>query len=178
MELAETRLAVLTFDQCYAERRDQVYRLCLRYGAGRRGFAEDVTQEVFIRLHQNFSKIDQGRPLSDWLYAVASRLCISQLRRERSMFGRLSRLFHGVEDTAPGADRLFENHESAAAVMSAIAALPPRERVALCMKAIDGKSQKAIARILRVSEGYVSQLIARARQNLIALGWEDVDERT
>ena len=86
MELAETRLATLTFDECYAEHRDKVYRLCLRYGAGRRGFAEDVTQEVFIRLHQNFSKVDQGQPVSDWLYAVASRLSISHLRRERSMF--------------------------------------------------------------------------------------------
>jgi RNA polymerase sigma factor (sigma-70 family) len=164
-----------TFDECYAEHRDQVYRLCLRYGSGRRSFAEDVTQEVFIRLFQNFSKVDQGQPVSDWLYAVASRLCISRLRRDRSMLGWLSRLVHGADDSTPSAAQIFEHHEAAAAVMSAIALLPPKERVALCMKAIDGKSQKDIARILRVSEGYVSRLISRARQALTAMGWENVD---
>jgi len=175
MEMAQARSA--TFDECYAEHRDKVYRLCLRYGAGRRSFAEDVTQEVFIRLYQNFSTVDQEQPVSDWLYAVASRLCISHLRRDRSMLGWLSRLFHQADDVSPGSDQIFEHHESAAAVMSAITALPPRERVALCMKAIDGKSQKEIARILKVSEGYVSQLISRARQRLSALGWENVDDQ-
>jgi RNA polymerase sigma-70 factor (ECF subfamily) len=142
---------------------------------GRRSFAEDVTQETFIRLYRNFAKVTQDEPVSDWLYAVASRLCISRLRRERSLLGWLSRVAHAVDDGAPSAAQLFERHEAAAAVMSAIGELPPRERVALCMKAIDGKSQRDIARILRVSEGYVSRLISSARTRLIAMGWENLD---
>jgi RNA polymerase sigma factor (sigma-70 family) len=163
-----------TFDECYAEHRDEIYRLCLRYGSRRPSFAEDVTQEVFVRLFQSFSKIDQQQPISDWLYAVASRLCISRLRRDRSMLGWLSRVVHRVDDRAPSVAQLFEQHEQAAAVMDAIARLPPRQRVALCMKAMDGKSQKEIARILRVSEGYVSQLISRARKTLMDCGWDHV----
>jgi RNA polymerase sigma factor (sigma-70 family) len=164
------------FDQCYAQHRDQVYRLCLRYGAGRPCFAEDITQEVFLRLFQSFAKVDQQQPVFAWLYTVATRLCISRLRRDRSILRRLARLVHGGAEGAPSAAQIFENHEQAAAVMRAMDRLPPRERVALCMKAIDGKSQKEIARILRVSEGYVSQLISRAREALIGMGWEDVDD--
>jgi RNA polymerase sigma-70 factor (ECF subfamily) len=172
-ELPDARPA--TFDECYVEHRDRVYRIGLRYGLGRRSFAEDVTQETFIRLYRNFAKVTQDEPVSDWLYAVASRLCISRLRRERSLLGWLSRVAHAVDDGAPSAAQLFERHEAAAAVMSAIGELPPRERVALCMKAIDGKSQRDIARILRVSEGYVSRLISSARTRLIAMGWENLD---
>ena len=164
-----------TFEACYAEHRDAVYRLCLRYGAGRASFAEDVTQETFVRLYQSFAKLDRERPISDWLYAVASRLCISRLRRDRSMLGWLARLVHRGEEPAPSAAQLYEHHEAAAGLMEAIGRLPPRQRVALCMKAIDGKSQKEIARILRVSEGYVSQLITRARQALTDMGWENVE---
>jgi RNA polymerase sigma-70 factor (ECF subfamily) len=172
-EEPDTRSA--TFDDCYAEHRDRIYRLCLRYGSGRASFAEDVTQETFIRLYRNFAHVDQREPVSDWLYAVASRLCISRLRRDRSLRGWLSRLVHHFDDEAPSAAEIFEHHEAAAAVMSAIALLPPNERVALCMKAIDGKSQRDIARILRVSEGYVSRLISGARKKLAAMGWENVE---
>jgi RNA polymerase sigma-70 factor (ECF subfamily) len=97
------------------------------------------------------------------------------LRRDRSLRGWLSRLVHHFDDEAPSAAEIFEHHEAAAAVMSAIALLPPNERVALCMKAIDGKSQRDIARILRVSEGYVSRLISGARKKLAAMGWENVE---
>ena len=155
--------------------RDRVYRLCLRYGSGRRSFAEDVTQEVFIRLYRSFSSVDQSQPIMDWLYAVASRLCISRLRRDRSMLGWLSRLVHQPPDDVPSAAQIFERHEEAAAVMAAIDRLPPRQRVALCMKAIDGKTQREIARILRVTEGYVSRLISDARATLSAMGWENFE---
>jgi RNA polymerase sigma factor (sigma-70 family) len=171
----EARAEPATFEACYAEHRDAVYRLCLRYGAGRSSFAEDVTQETFVRLFQSFAKLDRERPISDWLYAVASRLCISRLRRDRSMLGWLSRLVHRAPDRTPSAAQLYEHHEAAAELMAAIGRLPPKQQVALCMKAIDGKSQKEIARVLRVSEGYVSQLITRARQALTDRGWENVE---
>jgi RNA polymerase sigma-70 factor (ECF subfamily) len=164
-----------TFDGCYLQHRDAVYRLCLRYASGRAGFAEDVTQEVFIRLFQNFGKIDRTQPISDWLYAVASRACISHLRRDRSLRGLLARLVHREAAETASTAQLFEHREAAAGVMAAIDGLPPQQRVAICMRAFDGKSQKEIASILRVSEGYVSRLIAAARAKLTERGWENIE---
>jgi RNA polymerase sigma-70 factor (ECF subfamily) len=164
-----------SFDACYAAHRDQVYRLCLRYGGGRHGFAEDVTQEVFVRLFQGFDRLDRNEPIAAWLYAVASRLCISRLRRDRSFRGWLSRLVHGERDSAPSAAQVYERNEAVSAVMAAIDRLPPRQRVVLCMRAFDGKRQREIARILRVSEGYVSRLLTEARRALAADGWENLE---
>jgi RNA polymerase sigma-70 factor (ECF subfamily) len=164
-----------TFEACYARHRDEVYRLCMRYASGRSSFAEDATQEVFLRLFQNFSKIDQEQPVAAWLYTVATRVCISRIRRDRSMFGWLSRLVHREEDDAPNPAQVYEHSELAAAVMRAIDELPARERVVLCMKAFDGKNQKEIAGVLGLSEGYVSQLLSRARAKLSAQGWGDVE---
>jgi len=164
-----------SFDECYAAHRDQVYRLCLRYGGGRHGFAEDVTQETFIRLYQSFATLDKSEPIAAWLYAVASRLSISRLRRDRSFRTWLGRLVHGDRDAAPSAAQLFERNEAVSAVMGAIDRLPARQRVALCMRAFDDKSQREIARILRVSEGYVSRLLSQARRTLAADGWENIE---
>jgi RNA polymerase sigma-70 factor (ECF subfamily) len=163
-----------SFDQCYTTHRDRIYRLCLRYGGGRQGFAEDVTQEVFIRLFENFDRIDRGEPIEAWLYAVASRLCISRLRRDRSFRGWLQRVLHGHRETSPSVAQLFERNEAVSAVMAAIDRLPPRQRVVLCMVAFDGKRQREIARVLRYSEGYVSRLLSQARGALAAAGWQNV----
>jgi RNA polymerase sigma-70 factor (ECF subfamily) len=164
-----------SFEGCYAVHRDRVYRLCLRYGGGRQGLAEDLTQEVFVRLFENFERLDQSQPIEAWLYAVASRLSISRLRRERSFRGWLSRVLHGDRESAPSVAQLFERNEAVSAVMSAIERLPPRQRVVLCMVAFDGKSQREIARALRYSEGYVSRLLSQARRALAAAGWENLE---
>jgi RNA polymerase sigma factor for flagellar operon FliA len=93
------------------------------------------------------------------------------------MLGWLSKLVHRESQSEEGPDpaQLYEHHELAAAVMRAIDDLPARERVVLCMKAFDGKNQKEIAAVLELSEGYVSQLLSRARAKLSAEGWEDVE---
>src|SRR5215471_12217489 len=124
VEPAEGRAT--TFEACYARHRDEVYRLCLRYASGRASFAEDATQEVFLRLFKNFSKIDQAQPVAAWLYTVATHVCISHIRRDRSMLGWLSRLVHRESDDAPSPAQLYEHHELAAAVMRAIDELPAR----------------------------------------------------
>jgi RNA polymerase sigma-70 factor (ECF subfamily) len=164
-----------SFDACYGEHRDRVYRLCVRYGRGRHGFAEDVTQEVFVRLFENFERLDRDQPIEAWLYAVASRLCISRLRRDRSFRGWLAHVLRGDRESAPSVAQLFERNEAVSAVMQAIERLPPRQRVVLCMVAFDGKSQREIAQILRCSEGYVSRVLSQARTTLAAEGWENLE---
>ena len=109
-----------SFEACYVAHRDRVYRLCLRYGGRHQGFAEDVTQEVFVRLLENFDRIDQDEPIEAWLYAVASRLCISRLRRDRSFRGWLARVLHGERESAPSAAQLFERNEAVSAVMNGV----------------------------------------------------------
>ena len=161
----------MTFATCYERHRKDVYRLCLRYGGGRSGWAEDVTHDVFVKLLEQLPRLSNVEDLGGWLYRVAANLSISRLRREQSSLS-LTRWFPAGEETDESASTLFEQHEDAAAAMAAIRSLPARERVVLCMKVLDARSQREIADILSMSEGYVSQLLARAWARVKAAGWE------
>jgi RNA polymerase sigma-70 factor, ECF subfamily len=162
-----------TLEECYATHRAFVFHRCLRYGAGDVAFADEVTQEVFLKLWEHLPTLRETHDLGGWLNRVAANLAISRLRRERSLLGKL----HALWSTADRADtdtalRVVERKQIAGQVLDALRTLPARERVIICMKLLDGASQRDIARTLEVSEGYVSKLIQRSMQRLAAAGWE------
>jgi RNA polymerase sigma-70 factor, ECF subfamily len=163
----------LTFAACYEAHRDRVYHLGLRYGGGDRSFAEDLTHDVFVRLLEHLPELSETHDLGAWLYRVTANLALSRRRRARSIVRRFlptySRL---VPHEEPPPHLLLEQREAAAAAVTALGALPARERVVLCMKVLDGKSQREIAGLLSLTEGYVSKIYARAWARLRAAGWE------
>ena len=162
-----------TIEECYAAHRASVFHRCLRYGAGDVGFADEVTQDVFLKLWEHLPHLDDVHDLGPWLHRVTANLAISRLRRERSLLGKLQAIW----TTAERADhetavRVVERKQTASRVLDALGSLPPRERVVICMKVLDGASQREIARTLDMSEGYVSKLIQRSLGRLAAAGWE------
>lgn len=162
--------APASFEQCYRAHRDEVYRWCLRYGGGRRAWAEDLAHDVFLRLMRQLPRLTRAHELQPWLYRVTANLALNRLRDEQSLLGRLGRLWRpGDEDPAPSPEAGLSLRQQAE---RSLRALPPRERIPLCMKVLDGKSQKEIADALDMSEGYVSKLLARAWERLRADGWE------
>ena len=169
---AEPREGSLGLDACYQAHRHEVYRLCLRYGGGRRAWAEDLTHDVFVKLLEHLPRLRDTDDLGGWLYRVTANLCISRLRKDQSFVARFLRVASSEEAIEPSAANLVEDRQSAAAAWSTLQSLPARERVVLSMKVLDGKSQKEIATMLEMSEGYVSKLLARAWTQVRAAGWE------
>jgi RNA polymerase sigma-70 factor (ECF subfamily) len=162
-----------TFEECYATHRAFVFRRCLRYGAGDVAFAEEVTQDVFLKLMEHLPELHDQNDLGGWLNRVTANLAISRLRRERSLVGKLRALWSTeYRDETDTAGDVLERKQIAGHVVDALRRLPPRERVIICMKLLDGASQRDIARTLDVSEGYVSKLTQRSLQRLAAAGWE------
>lgn len=160
------------FDRVYRAYRQRVLRWCLRYGAGSTGWAEDVAQEVFVKLHQHFEGLDRERDLGPWLYRATANLALSRLRRDASWWARAGRLLrHEPPEHAPAADEVVERQEMAQGVWDALGRLKGLERMVLTMKLLDGKSQDEIAAVLGLSKGYVSKLVARAWSELSAMGW-------
>ncbi|MEW5743025.1 MAG: sigma-70 family RNA polymerase sigma factor [Myxococcota bacterium] len=161
-----------SFEDVYRAHREQVLGWAMRYCAGRRDHAEDVAHDVFLKLHQHFERLAALEEVGAWLYRVTVNEALSRLRRERSFGAKVKRLFFGEEDSGPAADHDFERHERTLLVERALRALPDKERVVVCLWALDGLAQKDIARTLSLSEGYVSKLLARAQERLAARGWE------
>jgi RNA polymerase sigma factor (sigma-70 family) len=162
------------FESLYERHRLKVFKLCVRYGGGSSVWAEDVTHDVFLKLFEELPKLDAREDLGGWLYRVTSNLALRRLQRDRSLIERVVRLVQSAPQ--PSAEQLVQRREETAAALSAIEALPPKERVVMLMKLVDGTSQTEIARALGMSKGNVSKLVALGRAKLIAGGWEVGDE--
>ncbi len=128
--------------------------------------AEDIVQEAMVRLWSQAARFDARRALlTTWLYRIVSNLAIDHRRRRRPV--ALPDDFD-VADTAPGAEVMLEQAEDHASLDAAMAALPPRHRMAIALVYEEGLSGAETARVLGLSAKAVERLLARARATLRA----------
>lgn len=161
------------FTACYREHWTNVYRQSLRFGGGDTQWAEDLAHDVFVKLLEQFTRLEAHDDLGGWLYRVTANLALSRLRRERSWVGRIRGAWRVLQEgTAPSPEVVVVSRERAAEALRALRGLPPNERVVICMKLLDQLPQREIAATLGLSEGYVSKLIRRGLDTLRSEGWE------
>jgi len=134
---------------------------------GSREQAEDVFQETFTKLYENASTI-RGENLRPWLYTVATRLVINQLRRRK----RVKFVSFGGTEDCDGAARVADEtsdpvdeaakSERKLQVRGAIVSLPERMRATLVMAYYQGMSYAEIAECMGCSIGTVKSQMFRA----------------
>ncbi|MGD2132622.1 MAG: RNA polymerase sigma factor [Maricaulaceae bacterium] len=135
--------------------------------------AEDVAQELFVRVWRNAGKWRPGKAkFETWMRRVALNLCYDRLRRRREM----------VTDEPPeqidGALNAFERIDAddvSARVEQAMAALPERQRAAITLCSFEEMSNIDAADALEISVEALESLLARGRRKLRALLAEDVE---
>jgi RNA polymerase sigma-70 factor (ECF subfamily) len=134
----------------------QVFRMALVMLRDR-GRAEEVTQEVFLKLWKALPSYD-GRALpSTWLYSIARNTCLSAIRAESY------RRTVGLDDVSAPA---FEDPVSDTFVRALLEHLPEDQRRAVTLFYWEDKSVKEAAAILNMPEGTVKSLLHRARRSL------------
>lgn len=125
--------------------------------------AEDVVQETFLRVWQRASDYEaRGSKLTTWLYRIAHNLCVDRLRRRRAEDP--SALDRHSSGDRPG--RRLDQAELAAAVQSATAKLPERQRAALALCHYEGLSNAEAAEVLGCNVEALESLLSRARRSL------------
>ena len=133
--------------------------------------AEDLTQEVFLRLHQYR---DEYRPIakfSTWLFTIAHNLSVSRLRKKKWVIS-WPRSNDGAEELvefespAPSPREITANQEVSAKLKECIQGLPFLQKEALILREYEQMKYEEIAMILNKSLGTVKTLIHRARENL------------
>lgn len=136
--------------------------------------AEDVTQDVFIKVYENISLFKQQCKLSTWIYRIsitqAGDFIRHKNRKKRagflsSLFGLNNELLHDPPDFVhPGV--VAENREQAAILFKAINQLPEKQKTAFMLQKVQDLSQQKIAEIMELNEGAVESLLMRAKGNL------------
>ena len=129
---------------------------------GDRERAEDLVQEVFIRVFRHLHRFDRTKKFSTWIYTIASNLTKTELRvRRRSLLVRHWPV--EVEDEAAGPDRLFGRADLANAVSHGVRQLPGPLREVFVLRELEGMSYDEIADITRCNVGTVRSRLSRAR---------------
>lgn len=128
--------------------------------------AEDAAQEVFLRLHKHWSRLDLAeRAVAAWLYQVTLNVCRDHVRRARPV--------QELDEVHRSADPTPEAHAATAQardrLIAAIAQLPERERAALILRELEGLSSAEAAAILGSSEVTIRTQIHSAKQKLRGL---------
>jgi RNA polymerase sigma-70 factor (ECF subfamily) len=132
--------------------------------------AEDVAQEVFLRLcQQDDAARNQIRDPRAWLAQVTWRVAVARNRRRPVVNldqGALDLALQQLRDTAPASEAQVAGAEALAMVEALIARLPEKERAALLLSSMEELSNSEIAAVLKASEASVRGRIFRARQML------------
>jgi RNA polymerase sigma-70 factor (ECF subfamily) len=146
---------------------------------GDRERAEDLVQEVFVRVYRHIHRFDRSRKFSTWIYTIASNLAKNELRnRSRNplvLFQTIRRNWEDddrplqFEDTSSRPDDLFRKRHLREAVEDAVQKLPPHHRNVFVLRELEGKSYEEIAEITSCNLGTVKSRLNRARNAFASL---------
>ncbi len=154
---------VASFEVLFHQHYDRVYGLLFRL-LGNRAEAEDVTQEVFLKLHDHaFSRRflrQREHNLGAWLYRTATNAGYNAIRGRQRRWQR-NRLLVPDPQGALGAEQEMEQRERETAVRSVLAKLPERQTQLLLMRQM-GFSYAECAAAVGVAPSSVGTLLARA----------------
>ena len=141
------------FEAAYDAYSPAVYRLAMVY-LGRYADAEDVTQEVFVRLLYRSPAFADESHKKRWLLQVAANLCRDQLR------GFWRKRITELEDTLPAAAQ--EERDA----LDAVIRLPEKYRLPIHLHYYEGYSVAEIAEILKLGQSAVKMRLKRGRELL------------
>ena len=167
-ETYETARASTNFDEAFTLHHRSVYRAA--YALVRdTGIAEDVTQEVFIKLYDHLDTLNDSDHVRAWLLRVASNTALNAIRSRNRTTAREEEFVKSVSLSDGAALRVDSDYERRTEVEEARRALEQiKEPMRSCLLLKQqGLSYKEIAKTLSVNEANVGSLIARGRKEFI-----------
>ena len=146
------------FTQLYLRYRQRVYAYCLRM-LGSADEAEDLFQEVFIRVWQRAYQFTEERSLSGWIFTIAHNLCLNRIRdrKEHSSIDDYSDL--AAETPAFGEDWSQR-------IQEALEQVPPENREPFVLFEYQGMTYQEISEVMKLTIAAVKSRIYRAREEL------------
>ncbi len=151
----------------------RIYNLSYRY-TNRRAEAEDLTQEIFIRVFQNLKSFrSEAGSFQNWVLRVGRNLIIDHYRQTRRYqpAGGTEEMekMHLPDQKVPNPLRAAEQDEAAQFLRDGLQTLPPELKEAVILRDLEGLAYMEIAALLAIPEGTVKSRINRGRIELARL---------
>src|SRR5689334_2928013 len=159
----------LAWEEIVRQHRRKVFNIAYKF-TGRYDEAEDLTQDIFLKIFKSLHTFDRRANFQTWLVSVSRNLCIDHYRSVRKERETIDRDVDANELTpaAPGqtAYQALEQRDRVDLLRKAMAELPPTLREAVVKRDIQELSYQEIADQLNLPEGTVKSRINRGRTEL------------
>lgn len=154
------------FQLLFETYKDKVFSIAVYSSGGDRAVADDVTQQIFLKLFTAIRQFRGDSEFTTWLYRLVVNACLDERRRRR----RLLPWGEAVTNRNPGEkkpqEKQYARLEVAEAVRAAIEELKPKFRLPILLKYIEGLSYEEIASVMGCSKGTVASRLNRGHRQL------------
>lgn len=154
------------FQLLFETYKDKVFSIAVYSSGGDRAVADDVTQQIFLKL---FTAIRQFRGESEfttWLYRLVVNACLDERRRRRRLLPWGETVAMRNQGEKKPQEKQYARLEVAEAVRAAIGELKPKFRLPILLKYIEGLSYEEIASVMGCSKGTVASRLNRGHSQL------------
>ena len=163
------------FEQILKKHKGLVINIAYRF-IQNRAEAEDIAQEVFLRVYDSAKRYNPKAKFTTWIYKITTNICLNRLRAKKylqtiSLDKPISAAGSEIIPEIPNPSYVHpsvneEKKELNKLVKEAISSLPINQRMAVILQKYEGLSYMEISEIMRCSTSAVDSLLQRAKQNL------------
>ena len=171
----------VAWEQIVRQYNRRIYNICYRF-AGSPDDAQDLTQEVFIKMYRTLNSYDVGRgAFMTWVTTITRNLLVDHFRKSKQdrMTDSMDTAASEHEDALPLSEQIrdkglppdarVQSREAGESVHRALQKLSPELREAVILRDLQDMDYREIAAVLRVPEGTVKSRINRGRAELARL---------
>jgi RNA polymerase sigma-70 factor (ECF subfamily) len=173
VELIEQALSKdnAAWEQLVARFRRRVFHIAYKF-TGKHDQAEDLTQEIFLKLFRSLEKFNRDADFSTWLSSVARNYCIDHYRaskREKEVVVEDLVAFDLAPASFGNPHSTLEDQDRRGLLRRGLDQLPDKLRQAVVLRDLQGMTYQEMADLLRLPEGTVKSRINRGREELMRL---------
>lgn len=152
------------FSSLYQSYSKKVFNTAISYTKNNEA-AEDITQEVFIKIYRSASKFKGESSASTWIYRITVNTCLNYLRKQKTTESESEIKANEIaEFNHPGV--LLENKENATILYRAIDCLIENQKTAFILSYIEELPRQEVADIMNTSLKSIESLLQRAKKNM------------
>ena len=154
------------FQLLFETYKDKVFSIAVYSSGGDRALAEDVTQQIFLKLFTAIRQFRGDSEFTTWLYRLVVNACTDEARRRRRFLPWGETVVVSKSSEKKPQEKQYARTEIAEAVQAAIAELKPKFRLPILLKYVEGLSYEEIASVMGCSKGTVASRLNRGHSQL------------